>query len=91
MTTLTGLPGVAGDTIEAEWVSSRTEAMRAFRDGAKAVTSSGSNGALNVWLDDEGWYRCEFHRHLRVIGRERFRWKAAVDEWLREWLPLLND
>ena len=83
--TLVGLPGTSGNT-EAEEVHSRTAAIRALRSGI-AATASGDAGALNVWIDDGGKYRCEFMQHRATVRADVHQFIAAVDAWLAEWLP----
>lgn len=88
MVKLTNLPGRPGIT-KAEGVSSRTAAINALRSG-NAVTASGDDGAINVYRDNAGEFRCIFCQFRVRIKSETFRHLAAVDEWLREWFPKLG-
>ena len=88
MPTLKGLPGTSGD-VEAFAVRSRSAVLRCLRK-QKAATAAGDHGALNVWIDDDGLFRCEFMRRCRTIDISRFAYVAAVDAWLRKWFPCLS-
>jgi len=88
MPTLKRLPGTRRD-VEAVSVQSRSAAIRALRN-KQASTAAGDHGALNVWIDDEGLFRCEFMRRCRSVNAERFAYMAAVDAWLRAWFPCLS-
>ncbi len=89
MATLTGLDGVAASETPAAMIRSRTAGMRALMLHG-AITAAGDRGAINVWRDDAGLYRCELMRF--GVAHERAEWKhlAAVDSWLQEWLPALQ-
>jgi len=84
---LMDLPGVEGGTLRAITVSSRTNAMEMLRLGAAAITRADDTGALVVYRDDEDMFRCEFMRHRRTVNLGRYKYLAAVDEWLRQWWP----
>jgi hypothetical protein len=90
MVQLVGLPGVSREKTEAAFVRSVTAASKELRAG-NAITSAGDCGAVNVWKDDEGMWRCEFHRFMVTIDSKTFKYLAAVCEWLREWMPRMND
>lgn len=90
MSTLVGLAGVSSDSVEAIHVTSRTSALKHLRGGARAVTAAGDNGALNVWIDEDGMYRCSFHRFLSTKNHGTWKYLASVDAWLREWWPRMK-
>jgi hypothetical protein len=86
---LKALEGVAGGQKRAAQVSSRSAGMRGLmRFGA--ITAAGSDGAINVWLDDSGKYRCELYRDRRVVDRAEWQFLGAVDAWLAEKLPTIK-
>lgn len=88
MPMLTGLPGTTAPH-EAVSVSSRSSAIAQLRLGS-TITASGDNGALNVWRDDGGSWRCQFMVHMAVQSDLRTRHLAAVDRWLRTWFTALG-
>lgn len=90
MPLLIGIEGVEAGEVESVSVRSRTAAIRELRAGAKAVTAAGGEGALNVWRDDNGAFRCEFDRYRTPIDQKTFRFLGPVDDWLREWFPKLE-
>lgn len=83
--TLVDLPDTTGD-VQAVMVGSVTEAAKYLRQ-QMAVTAAGLTGALNVWRDDNGEWRCEFMRNLVTVERANFAHVAAVVQWLKEWWP----
>ena len=86
MGTLSELPGVAAQEVEAPTVRTLggfVGALRAYR----AAISAGEHGACTVWRDDAGDYRCEFSRHMVTHDSRRFTNFMAVKSWLREWMP----
>ena len=88
MPRLSGLPGTQRDQ-EAVYVTSPTGAIRALR-GKLAATAAGDEGALNVWRDDAGAYRCEFQRYWVTVDHQTYRTLREVREWLTAWLPKMD-
>lgn len=89
MYTLTSLPGVSGKDLEAPFFRSVTAAM----DGIKhhrAVTSAGDQGAINVWIDDDGKYRCAFMVRSTTDNSIVVSTEREVRTWLKEWFPKLG-
>ena len=86
MGTLSGLPGVAADEIEAPTVRSIAGFAAALRKGRAAI-SAGDRGSCTVWRDDGGGYRCDFSRYMVSHDSRRFTSFKAVKVWLREWMP----
>lgn len=64
---------------------SPTAAIRILRKGL-AATSSGSNGAINVWKDRDGKYRCEAMRFKMTTNSTLFSSQSGVRNWLAFWL-----
>ena len=62
MPVLTGLEGTKEDK-EVVFIDNPRRAVKFLLRGY-AVTASGDNGALNVWNDDAGKYRCKSMRFL---------------------------
>ena len=91
MPQLVGLPGVKAKAIDSPSVSTRTAAIREIKRGARAITAAGDDGAINVWKDDDGMWRCEFQRYKSTLDSKTYRYLAAVDQWLKEWMPKLYE
>ena len=89
MPELRGLPGTLG-VLEAEIVRSVSGAVKALRAG-KAATAAGPNGAINVWCDDAGVYRCEAMRLYRTLEATTFRAQKDICPWVRKWLAKINE
>ena len=88
---LIGLSGTR-NTRRAERFESPAEAIKWLRKRV-ACTAADSNGALNVWDDRDGNYRCEAFRHLVVgwsislrVDSQTFTSYKAVREWVAKWL-----
>lgn len=89
MYTLTGLPGVSGKDLEAPLFRSVPAAMTGIKTH-RAVTSAGTHGAISVWIDDDGKYRCEFYVRLITQNSIVVSTKREVRTWLKEWFPKLG-
>ena len=85
MPMLRGLPGTKRDQ-RAVYVTSPTAAMRALRNKL-AATAAGPEGAVSVWRDDAGAYRCDFQWHRVSYESRTFRTLRDVRGWLTLWLP----
>jgi hypothetical protein len=83
--TLRGLPGTKRNR-KAGFVHSVTAALQALR-AKGAATAASDNGALNIWRDDSGAYRCEFMRYRASVDRQIFHRVSDVRRWLKTWLP----
>ena len=55
-----------------------------------AVTAAGPNGAINIWIDDEGLYRCEAMHYLNTIAVLGVKTILPVKMWAKEWLHKIN-
>ena len=88
MVTLTDLPDMP-HKVRAVDVQTRTEAARWLVQG-KAVTAAGDSGAVNLWRDRHGMYRCEFYRFRLTADSSMFGTLSAVRKWLREWWPKMG-
>lgn len=88
MAILSGLPGTSEDK-EATIVQSVSGVLRALASG-KTPTAAGDNGAINVWVDDEGKFRCEFMRWRSTVDAQVFQFKKQVAAWLKVWFPQMQ-
>lgn len=84
MPVLSGLPGTTGD-VEAVFILTASEAVEKIQEGY-AVTAAADNGAINVWVDDSGKYRCEAQRYCVSVDSQEFNRLMDVAAWVREWL-----
>jgi hypothetical protein len=89
MPVLTGLSGTDGKSRECVFVRSVPATLKVLRSGL-AATAAGDNGAINVWRDDDGNYRCEFQRFMSVKDSQIFRHLVSVESWLKEWLEKIK-
>lgn len=83
---LQDIPGVKSGTVDAHSISSVTAAIKHIRNN-EAVTAAGDCGGLNVWLDDDRFWRCEFYRYRVTYDAQKYKTKAAAIEWIRSTLP----
>lgn len=89
MPKLVGAPGVKGGKLDVQFAKSVADGMRLLNsDGAFVM--AGSNGALVVYTDDDGQYRCVFERHLEMLSEVTVGSKLKVQEWLRQWREQLK-
>ena len=87
---LTGLPGVKRKKVRAMFFGrgSVSQYLRLMPGGkTKTFCSAGPRGAVNVYLDDDGNWRCNFCRYASVLSDVVCKTKKAVREWLTKWLP----
>ena len=55
-----------------------------------ASTSAGDYGAINVWDDKDGNYRCESMAHYNVLDSQVFSSLRAVRSWVSIWLRKIH-
>jgi hypothetical protein len=84
MPDLVDLRGVAGGRREARIVRTPSAAIKALRAGL-AATSAGDNGALNIWTDDTGAYRCESMKFMVTLESRVFNKQSSVVKWFKQW------
>lgn len=90
MPKLIGLPGVAGGEIDdMSYFSSITDGLKKLTS-FRAVTAAGDNGAVTVYKDDEGHYRCMFARHMTNHDETTTPTKSGVRDWLKSWHPKMH-
>jgi hypothetical protein len=88
----TGLPGVRGGTIKprGKHIARTVAGVMAILQKGRIASAAGDDGAVTVWRDDEGSWRCEFSRWRSPVDNQTFDTKAAVQRWLVEWMPKLQ-
>lgn len=85
MPQLVGLKGVKGALL-CQHVGSVAHALRRI-PRRRAITASGSTGAINVWRDDTRILRSEFMRHRMVLSSIEHRDMLSLRVWLETWWP----
>jgi len=84
---LTGLPGIKRKKIRATMCNSISAFMAVFMTTTRVATGAGDHGAVNVYVDDDGLYQCQFMVRWQVVDAGTFTTKAGVKKWLSEWWP----
>ena len=82
--TLNGLPDTR-KIRHCERFESGAEAVKWLRKKV-ACTAADENGALNIWDDKYGKYRCEAMRRYVVLESKAFTNFRDVRRWANEWL-----
>lgn len=85
---LTGLAGTR-KVRHCEFIRTATAAIYHLRKRV-AVTSAGDRGAINVWDDKEGLYRCESMANRSVLDSQRYTSLTKVRAWVSDWLKRIN-
>lgn len=84
-----GLPGVVEKSLDGLMVHTLSGALRNL--GPHRVCSdAGDAGAVTVWIDSAGSYRCAFTRQWVTIDSAVAATKKEVGAWLREWMPRMH-
>ena len=86
MYTLRGLQGVKGDIENVEFFSSVSAGIRGLKK-ARARTTAGDRGSINLWVNDAGLYRGERHAFKRTISSIETKTSRELEAWLKEELP----
>lgn len=79
-----GLEGVKGGKLEGPMARTINGFKVALREH-RVCSAAGDNGAVTVWQDDEGAWRCVFTRWRSVV--EETVLGTKVWSWLKEWMP----
>jgi len=83
--TLTNLKGLTPNPVTALYFKNISEIGKGFRTH-KAISSANSNGAINIWKDDNGVYNCESMRYFVRLEHKKFNSLKDVKEWAKKWL-----
>lgn len=84
------LDGVAGGKLKGPMARS----VNGFKRGLtnhRACSAAGDHGAVMVWQDDAGSYRCAFQRYCATLASATFNSKAGVYRWLAAFLPKMHE
>ncbi len=86
-----GLEGVKGGKLKGpSFVKQDITAFKKALDKARVCSTASDEGAITVWIDDDGYYRCDMSRYLRSIVCQRFSTFSEVSKWLRRYLPQIE-
>lgn len=83
--TLKGLKGTTIIDMECEFFK-KTSQIKKILESGKAATTANTNGAINIWKDDEGFIRCESMRHYFILDEQKFTKIIEVKNWAKKWL-----
>ncbi|ASK29701.1 hypothetical protein CEY12_06105 [Chryseobacterium sp. T16E-39] len=85
MAILENLKGVKKSRTEFEYINDSSEIQNILSEG-KACSAAGDNGAINIYKDDKGVFRCEAMRFRVTIEEKRLNIITDVIEWADTWL-----
>lgn len=89
MGALASLPGTNGEPRDVEFFHSISGGLRLLgRD--RATTTSGDEGAINIWIDDDGAYRGCRMRYYQTMSEITTPTKAKLKKWLADELPKIH-
>ena len=88
MITLTGLEGRSEKKINAIFFKNILGVGKLNKD--TAVTSAFSNGSINIWIDDEGKFRCESMRYQYSLDKKIYDDIEDVKLWTKYWLKKIK-
>ena len=83
---LVGLEGKKEQNTEYLFFESEEEIQDILFVKNKAATTADNNGAINIWVDDEGYIRCESMRYLSSLEKKKYSRISDVKKWAKKWL-----
>ena len=89
MLILKGLDGTSKNEIECLFIKHHSDIAVILNNGY-AATSAGSNGAINIWLDDDGKIRCEAMIFCCVKSSEIFDDIFLAQVWVEDWMQRIE-
>lgn len=72
-----------------EFVRTPAEAIHHLRKHV-AVTAAGDRGAINMWDDNHGFYRCESMANKQTLDSQRYATLRDVRYWASIWFRRIN-
>lgn len=82
---LIGLKGTDGKDRPVRFFHNISQALRFLKED-KATTAAGNNGAINLYIDDNGKYRMSLFRWLVCKDERLYTNLNMVKQTLKEWL-----
>lgn len=55
-----------------------------------AGTIAGNRGAVNIWKDDDGYFRCESFRYCITIETKRYKYISIAEKWVKKWMKVIK-
>ena len=86
--TLNNLEGAKNKEMECFFISKSEDISKISFD--IAGTAAGDSGAINVWLDDDGHFRCESMAYMRTIEKMAFSDVDKAKKWVKKWLKKIQ-
>jgi hypothetical protein len=83
---LINLDGLSAKEIDADFIRTGKEVEAILNKGI-AATAAGESGAINIYKDDDGFFRCEAMRWLKSVDKKTFDNILDVVKWADKWLP----
>jgi hypothetical protein len=90
MTRLSGMADFTGAVVGPERITSASQAVRGLRK-ARARVCAGSDGAITVWIDDNGCWCGERHVHCSTASSICAGTSKELEEWVRRELPKIGE
>ena len=89
MAVLNGLKGVKRKDVECLFINEASDVNAILAKG-KAATAADRNGAINIWVDDTGRFKCEAMRYMQTVEEKDFSQMSSVTRWAKKWLNLIK-
>ncbi len=84
MNYLKDLEGVSKKEIPCEFIK-KPSAIRKLLKSGKAATIADTNGAINIWRDDEGFIRCNVMAWMISIEKKKYKTFKDAEKWISKW------
>jgi len=84
MGVLLDLEGTSIKEMQAIFIKKASEITKVTTSAA--VTAAGSNGAINIWLDDDMHFRCEAMKFMVTVDKQTYSDVSKVKAWAKKWL-----
>lgn len=82
---LIDLEGCAAKETPCEFFKKPSE-LKGIFEKKLAATSADYNGAINVYIDDNGKYRCEAMKNLSSVEKQVYNTIDEAEAWSKKWL-----
>ena len=86
---LVGLEGTTETERDCLFIEKASEIEVVLRNGY-AASSADDNGAINIWVDDEGKYRCVSMRWCVTQESRIYKKISSAINWAEKWLALIK-
>lgn len=88
MPLLKGLPDKTG-SVDCLMIKTATD-IRVILDNHYAATKAGSNGAVNIYLDDNFFIRCEAQVLCKRVDSKKYTSMSAAIKWTDKWIKKIK-